>query len=167
MWGPRTCLSVTIGFACGTCGPGGWGKPAPGHCMGLGTLAKNGLGRGRIHRAYERQVEQLGSAYWWKNYDHGACWWTWACSVHIYPCFHAFQPYSIYWSILFCPFLLYIFLHFAPCHASCIDCPKSGPGPHGPRSGLDWTQNVWVQVHSMSGLDLNSRSRSGWWVDWT
>ena len=28
---------------------------------------------GRIHRAYERQVEQLGSAYWWKNCDHGAC----------------------------------------------------------------------------------------------
>ena len=37
-----------------------------------------------------------------------------------------------------------------------VDCPKSGPGPGGPRSRPDQTPNVQVQVQLVSGLDLGS-----------
>ena len=47
-------------------------------------------------------------------------------------------------------------------HLGWVDCLKSGPGPREPGTGPDRIQNVQVQVHSMSGLDLNIRSRSGW-----
>ena len=50
---------------------------------------------------------------------------------------------------------------------SFVDCPKSNPGPGGPRSGPDQTPNVRVQVQIWVDLDPNYRSRSGWWVDWT
>ena len=43
-----------------------------------------------------------------------------------------------------------------------IDCPKSGPGPGGPRSGLDQTTNVQVQVQIWVDLDPNYKSRSSW-----
>ena len=34
-----------------------------------------------------------------------------------------------------------------------VDCPKSSPGPGGPRSGPDQTPNVQVQVQLVSGPD--------------
>jgi hypothetical protein len=47
-------------------------------------------------------------------------------------------------------------------HGTGVDCPKSGPGPGGPRSGPDRTPNVRVQVHPMPGPDPNRRSGSSW-----
>ena len=42
---------------------------------------------------------------------------------------------------------------FDPLFLLLIDCPKSGPGPHGPRSGLDWPHR--------------SKGPGQWEVDWT
>ena len=41
-----------------------------------------------------------------------------------------------------------------------LDCPKSGPGPPGPRSGRDRTPKVRVQVQMQQTWTQNRRSRS-------